>query len=124
MLKRWAAPKTARGAMAQPYECSIIRLNSAAILGSASAEGQRIAVQRIVNEWLGTRPDGQPVTASIGVAERIADSAQDWPALIELADARMYQAKMSGKARGIIGADEVIVPNITPHGAPQSSTDR
>jgi diguanylate cyclase (GGDEF)-like protein len=93
------------------------------ILGSASAEGQRIAIQRIVNEWLGTRPDGQPVTASIGVAERIADSAQDWPALIELADARMYQAKMSGKARGIMSADEVIVPNVTPPSAPQSSTD-
>lgn len=93
------------------------------ILGSASSEGQRVAIQRIVNEWLGTRPDGQPVTASIGVAERIVDSAQDWPALIELADARMYQAKMSGKARGIMGMDEVIVPNITPYATTHPTTD-
>jgi diguanylate cyclase (GGDEF)-like protein len=93
------------------------------ILGSASPEGQRIAIQRIVNEWLGTRPDGQPVTASIGVAERIADSAQDWPALIELADARMYQAKMSGKARSVMAGDEVIVPNITPYAAKHPTTD-
>lgn len=80
------------------------------ILGSASPEGQRIAIQRIVDEWLGIRPDGQPVTASIGVAERVTDGAHDWPELIELADTRMYQAKMSGKARGIMGGDEVIVP--------------
>lgn len=68
-------------------------------------------------------PDGQPVTASIGVAERIADSAQDWPALIELADARMYQAKMSGKARSVMAGDEVIVPNITPYAAKHPTTD-
>jgi diguanylate cyclase (GGDEF)-like protein len=80
------------------------------LLGSASLEGQRVAMHRIVSEWLGVRPDGNPVTASIGVAERIADGAQDWPALIELADSRMYQAKMSGKARSVMGGSEVILP--------------
>lgn len=79
------------------------------LLGSATIEGQRITMQRIVGEWLGVRPDGLPVTASIGVAERIADGAQDWPALIELADTRMYQAKVSGKARCVMSGDEVIV---------------
>ncbi|WP_173982763.1 diguanylate cyclase [Magnetospirillum sp. SS-4] len=78
------------------------------LLGNATGEGQRIAMERIVEEWLGTRPDGLPVTASIGVAERISDGAQDWPALIELADTRMYQAKVSGKARCVMGGGAVL----------------
>ncbi|CAA7624449.1 GGDEF domain protein (fragment) [Magnetospirillum sp. LM-5] len=80
------------------------------LLGNATLEGQRIAMQRIVAEWLGTRPGGGVITASIGLAERIADEAQDWPELIELADSRMYQAKVSGKARCVMGGDEVILP--------------
>lgn len=83
------------------------------LLGNATPEGQRIAMERIVEEWLGTRPDGLPVTASIGVAERISDGAQDWPALIELADTRMYKAKVTGKARCVMG-DDVVVTSEAP----------
>ena len=80
------------------------------LLGTATYEGQRITMQRVVAEWLGVRPDGRPVTASIGIAERITDGAHDWPELIELADARMYRAKVGGKARCVLGDDEVIIP--------------
>jgi diguanylate cyclase (GGDEF)-like protein len=80
------------------------------MLGNATLDGQRIAMRRIATEWLGTRPGGGAITASIGVAERIADEVQDWPELIELADSRMYQAKVSGKARCVMGGDEVILP--------------
>jgi PleD family two-component response regulator len=45
------------------------------------------------------RPDGKPMTASIGVAERTLDSRDDWRKLIEIADQRMYTAKQSGKDR-------------------------
>ena len=42
------------------------------------------------------------MTASIGVAERIADGASDWPQLIELADHRMYEAKRTGRDRAVL----------------------
>jgi PleD family two-component response regulator len=47
------------------------------------------------------RPDGQPVTASIGVAEVQADAAKDWKSMVELADHRMYAAKTDGRARSV-----------------------
>ncbi|CAK0775978.1 GGDEF domain-containing protein [Azospirillaceae bacterium] len=50
----------------------------------------------------GRRPDGEPLTASIGISERIADQASDWHALVELADHRMYVAKTSGRDRIVI----------------------
>jgi len=79
------------------------------LLGGATVEGQRITMRRILGEGLGVRPDGRPVTASIGVAERIADGGLDWPDLIELADKRMYRAKVGGRARCVLGDDEVII---------------
>ncbi|MEO5350392.1 MAG: GGDEF domain-containing protein [Magnetococcus sp. YQC-3] len=48
---------------------------------------------------LGTRPDGDPLTASVGMAELSADQPGTLSALIALADARMYRAKKSGKNR-------------------------
>ena len=58
-------------------------------------------VNRIMQAGLGDRPDREPVTASIGVAEVQADDVNDWKAQIELADHRMYKAKSSGRARSI-----------------------
>ena len=62
-------------------------------------------VQRIMKSGLGIRPDGQPVTASIGIAEARKDELKDWKAQVELADNRMYSAKTSGRARsiGVVG---------------------
>jgi len=64
--------------------------------------GARIALERLRAVGLGTRPDGMPLTASIGVAERAADGAASWQDLIATADGRMYQAKQGGRDR-IVG---------------------
>ncbi|MBI4739960.1 MAG: GGDEF domain-containing protein [Betaproteobacteria bacterium] len=58
-----------------------------------------VALQRLRRKGLGTRPDGAPITASIGIAERIHDEVTDWRQLIEKSDARMYEAKQSGRDR-------------------------
>lgn len=81
-----------------------------AVLPNTNIEGARLVINRIINKWLGSRPDGAPLTASIGVAERTADELDDWPDLVELADKRMYIAKKNGRARAIMCNDEVLVP--------------
>lgn len=61
------------------------------------------AIARICGDGLGLRPDGfTPLTASIGIAERRADQAADWKALVDAADQRMYQAKALGRNRVVI----------------------
>jgi diguanylate cyclase (GGDEF)-like protein len=57
------------------------------------------ALTRLVTTGLGLRPDNTPVTASIGIAERLADGAGDWRTLVEIADRRMYHAKENGRNR-------------------------
>lgn len=80
-----------------------------AILNNTDAEGARIVVQRLREAGFGSRPDGSPLTASIGVAERIADNARDWPELVEAADQRMYQAKRTGRDRALLPGDVTLV---------------
>jgi diguanylate cyclase (GGDEF)-like protein len=63
---------------------------------AASAE---IIAHRLGEIGLGQRPDGLPVTASIGIAERKSDGIDRLRALTELADSRMYQAKQAGRNR-------------------------
>jgi diguanylate cyclase (GGDEF)-like protein len=53
--------------------------------------------ERMRAAGFGVRPDGRPVTASIGLAEKDRDGAANWQALVEQADARMVQAKRRGK---------------------------
>ena len=60
------------------------------------------ALARVLKNGFGARPDGTPVTASVGIAERVADRAATWKDLVEAADARMYLAKKSGRNR-IVG---------------------
>ena len=57
------------------------------------------ALNRVVKNGFGSRPDGTPITASVGIAERQADGVTGWKSLVELADARMYQAKEGGRNR-------------------------
>lgn len=56
-------------------------------------------IERLRESGMGVRPDGLPMTASCGLAERLHDSAADWRTLVEIADQRMYQAKLAGKNR-------------------------
>lgn len=56
-------------------------------------------VERLRSKGLGRRPDGQRLTASIGLAERQHDGVVAMENLLELADQRMYQAKHGGRDR-------------------------
>jgi diguanylate cyclase (GGDEF)-like protein len=83
------------------------------LLLDADLEGLRIAMNRVVEDWLGQRPDGLPITASIGVAERLLDGCEDWPDLVDKADHRMYEAKTSGKAHVILPGGERVRPKVS-----------
>lgn len=78
------------------------------LLNGSDIAGAQKVVERITQNWLGKRPDGTALTASMGIAERVNDKAEDWPDLIELADQRMYQAKQSGRARCVFAEDLVV----------------
>jgi len=69
------------------------------IMPNTHAEMACVALQRVREYGLGVHPDGTPVTASIGIAERVRDSAEDWQQLVEKADQRRYEAKRSGRNR-------------------------
>ncbi len=68
-------------------------------LPGANLVNAEIAVLRLAKLGLGLRPDYQPITASIGIAERQADSVATLAQLVERADARMYEAKQAGRNR-------------------------
>lgn len=72
------------------------------IMPNSTMEMALLALERVRKAGLGLRPDGTPITASIGIAERIDDHLDDWRALVEKADARMYEAKQGGRDR-IVG---------------------
>lgn len=76
------------------------------IMPNTTAPLARMALERARAAGLGKRPDGTPVTASIGIAERIDDALEDWPQLVEKADTRMYQAKQSGRNRIVDRTEE------------------
>lgn len=73
------------------------------VLPNTNEKGIHLVMERITSSWFGDRPDGKPLTASIGVSERVIDGMHDWPALVELADARMYHAKENGRASFYMG---------------------
>lgn len=79
------------------------------VMSNTDCEGARLVIRRIMDDWLGQRPDGRPLTASIGVAERTCDNVADWEQLVGLADARMYEAKKRGKSRCILCNGEELV---------------
>ncbi len=58
-----------------------------------------VGLERLRARGFGVRPDGQRQTASIGVAERLADGRVGAARLVDLADQRMYQAKHAGRDR-------------------------
>lgn len=78
------------------------------IMPDTDREQARLALERIVRRGLGMRPDGQAVTASIGLAERCIDFVESPAELLELADRRMYLAKSSGRNRLCYESDEAV----------------
>lgn len=78
----------------------------AIILPDADCATATKAVDRLRELGLGARPEGGRLTASFGVAERLADRATDWRQLVEIADQRMYQAKLAGKDRCVGCAEQ------------------
>lgn len=69
------------------------------ILPNADMQQARTAMNRLRQRGFGERPDGTPVTASIGIAERRQEQVENWHQLVEIADQRMYRAKTSGRDR-------------------------
>lgn len=67
------------------------------VMPNTSLEKAQFAMQRMQKNGFGTRPDGTPLTASIGLAERTQDQLDDPKQLLALADKRMYQAKQAGR---------------------------
>jgi len=84
-----------------------------AAMPNTGPEGAKAAVHRLRDHGLGTRPDGLPLTASIGIAERIVDGANQWIDLVDKADQRMYAAKKSGKDR-VIGCGDPEADAVSP----------
>lgn len=75
------------------------------VLPNTSTAGMANILARISESGFGTRPDGKPVTVSMGIAERISDDVHDWDRLIELSDERMYKAKHGGR-NACLGPDD------------------
>lgn len=78
----------------------------AIILPDTDCATATIVVARLCERGLGSRPEGGRQTASFGIAERLADRAKDWRQLVEMADQRMYQAKLAGKDRCVGCAEQ------------------
>ncbi|MDR2259870.1 MAG: diguanylate cyclase [Azoarcus sp.] len=77
-----------------------------AILPNMPAKQLPIFIDRLRVGGFGTGPDGKTLlTASVGIAETMTDNVSDWPALVELADQRMYEAKRQGRARALLPGD-------------------
>ena len=79
------------------------------MLSDADHAGSKLVIDRILKNGFGTRPDGKPLTASIGISEITADGVLDWPEMVNLADNRMYEAKQSGKNRAVFPGNEIML---------------
>ena len=75
------------------------------VMPNTDLHGVEVVLQRLQELGFGRRPDGRALTASIGGAERIADHCGHWSELVEIADQRMYAAKLAGKDRVMLGSD-------------------
>lgn len=72
-----------------------------AVLPDTPLEKLSILLNRLSETGLGQRPDGTPLTASIGIANSAEENVSSWEVLIQRADQRMYAAKEQGRNRAI-----------------------
>jgi len=68
-------------------------------------------ISRLAQTGIGCAPDAVPITASMGIAERLSDKQNDWAGLVEAADRRMYLAKAAGR-NGFIGPSGIAVSGV------------
>ncbi len=72
------------------------------LLPGTDSEGAQRVAARIFDDGLGERPEGSPLTISMGIAELQSDAPGTWSDLVALADERMYRAKEAGKNRFVL----------------------
>jgi diguanylate cyclase (GGDEF)-like protein len=83
------------------------------VLNDTDSDGAHLVLTRMMENGFGQRPDGKPLTASIGLSERSVDECNDWTELVELADFRMYEAKRRGKNRALFNEQrELLGPQL------------
>ena len=75
------------------------------IMPDTDMEQAKRAMERLVQRGLARRPDGVPLTASIGLAERCFDFAESHLGLLDIGNERMRTAKAQGRNRLCFGAD-------------------
>lgn len=69
------------------------------VLPYAEGKDPAAMTRRLGYHGIGLRPDGTPLTASLGQAEYLRDQPRNLGHFIDIADRRMYCAKRSGKNR-------------------------
>ncbi len=79
-----------------------------ALLPDTPYANVEILLRRLRATGFGVRPDGEPLTASIGIADSREDGISSWEQLIQRADQRMYAAKALGRDGVVTPAGEHI----------------
>lgn len=80
------------------------------LLSDTDAQGAAAVIERLASGGIGNKPDGTPMTASIGVVETNGNAGGHFEALVARADKLMYAAKTAGRNRYAVG--EAIRPFI------------
>jgi diguanylate cyclase (GGDEF)-like protein len=70
-----------------------------AVLPDTPLEAVPVLLGRLRDLGLGERPDGKPLTVSMGVAHSQEVDVMGWEVLVTRADQRMYQSKQNGRNR-------------------------
>jgi PleD family two-component response regulator len=84
-------------------------------LSNTDCQGVKVTIDRLRKIGIGTLPDGHPITAAIGSAERILDAVTDWQALLDLAEQRLQEAKHQGKDRSVYCGERAYTGKISDH---------
>ena len=83
------------------------------MLSDTDCQGVKVTIDRLRKIGIGTLPDGHPITAAIGSAERILDQITDWQALIDLTEQRLQEARRQGKDRSIYCGERALFSEIS-----------